>query len=183
MRFQLRGDRGALMLLMLSMKKRMRLFANVPGFPGKNHRTARITILLLAGLAIPAFADPPYEPYSPQSPQILEFEKGRPTTIKAIQVGTDTLTGQRALYIDYLPSSPSKNMWKQITEMYDVAQHFHPLASTEKVNRIWVRPMLNSDEIFSSKNTAYPYIVKDGVASSDWKIEFQPWFRSDKTKD
>lgn len=182
MRFQLRGDRRALMLM--DMKDRMKsLFANVPGFPGQNHRTARIAILLLAGLAIPAFADPPYEPYSPQSPQILEFEKGRPITIKAIQVGTDTTTGERALYIDYLPSSPSKNMWKQITEMYDVAQHFHPLASTEKVSRIWIRPMLNSGELFSSENTAYPYTVKDGLASSDWKIEFQPWFRLDKTND
>lgn len=145
--------------------------------------TARVTILLLAGFVLSAFAAPPYDPYSPQSPQILEFEKGKPTTVKAIQVGTDSLTGERALYIDYLPSSPSKNMWNQMTEMYDVAQHFHPVASTEKVSKIWVRPMLESEEIFSSKNTAYPYTVKDGVASSDWKVEFQPWFRSDKTKD
>lgn len=138
-------------------------------------------VALLLGVAS-TLAAPPYDPYIPQKPLAVKLTDNTTVTVKAIRVSTSTATQERALFIDYVPSSRSTNMWNQIVEMYDVAQHFNFLAPMEGVSKIWVTPMLFSDEIMSSKNTSYPYRVADGVASADWHLESQPWFRSDKTK-
>ena len=129
--------------------------------------------------ALPAHSAPPYDPYSPQKPTEVRLKGNTVVTVRSIRVAVDMTTQERSIYIDYEPSSRSKNMWNQIVEMYDVAQQFNPLATLENVSKIRVTPMLNSDKVADSKNVSYPYRVVDGVASSDWKIEFQPWFRSE----
>lgn len=74
-------------------------------------------------------------------------------------------------------------MWKHVTEMQEVAQHYCTLAPTEKASKIWVRPMLHSKEISSVENVAYPYSISKSVTIPAWQIESQPWFSSDKNKD
>lgn len=78
----------------------------------------------------------------------------------------------------YRPSINSTSMWDHLVEMYDVAQTYVYYLEYFKDHPKFTEAIVQVCPLTGKNDTYYSYgSLDNGLATSLWKIEFQPWFK------